>query len=192
LYEADAQGIVDEALIDDVGMRLLARCQSILAATEAHAGRAPCPRCGQRISHNWDKNKLISCPDCGWQTTWGAYFKTYQDKQLHGGGAVHAFQTYVEQYMCARTPRERMLLIDRLIHVFHHELTHNPTRPAACNLIGGTITEVADFLDTLSYGESSTSGVTEEYRTWLSKAEAGAWFRSILSNVRDRRQRTGD
>jgi hypothetical protein len=46
LYQTDALGIVDEELIDLVGVALFARCQSILTVTEAAAGRVACPRCG--------------------------------------------------------------------------------------------------------------------------------------------------
>ena len=40
LYENDAKGIYDEALIDDVGYALFARCQSFITANEATKGRA--------------------------------------------------------------------------------------------------------------------------------------------------------
>src|SRR5205085_3895495 len=124
------------------GIALLLRCRSILAATEAAAGRAPCPQCGEVIPHGGRKPEVMTCGGCGWQTTWGAYLKTYQDKQLHGGGALFAFQAYVDTYEQAATPRERLLLIDRLVHAFHGELLKNCTRPAACNLIGGKLPDV--------------------------------------------------
>lgn len=192
LYEDDAKGLVDDFLIEDVGLDLFRRCKSILIATEAHSGRAKCPRCGEIILHNWNKAETLTCSGCKWQTTWGAYFKTYQDKHLHGGGAMHAFQGYVDNYERTQTPRERFLLIDLLIHAFHNELTRNPGRPAGCNLIEGTLAEVVEFLDTLTYGEGSTSGTKEVYSTWLSKSETGDWFRSILNEVRNRRQHEGD
>src|SRR5262249_54966833 len=78
LYENDARGLVDETLVDDVGIGLLLRCRSILIATEAHEGRARCPRCEGIIPHQWKKDETMLCSACGWQTTWGAYFKTYQ------------------------------------------------------------------------------------------------------------------
>ena len=36
LYESDAAGFQDEALADEVGAALYARCESILAVTRAH------------------------------------------------------------------------------------------------------------------------------------------------------------
>src|SRR5436305_3499491 len=92
LYETDARGIVDEELIEEVGFALYSRCRSILAATEAHAGRIQCPRCGAIVAHNWDRRAVLQCGACSWRVRWGDYLKTYQDKHLHGGGAVAAFQ----------------------------------------------------------------------------------------------------
>src|SRR5689334_7331242 len=74
LYENDARGILDEDLVQDVAITLYLRSQSILVVTEAHEGRATCPRCGGKTPHDWNKAAAITCAGCGWQTTWGAYF----------------------------------------------------------------------------------------------------------------------
>lgn len=194
LYENDAQGTVDEALIEQVGVGLLLRCRSILIATEAHDGRATCPRCGGVIPHRWRKDELMTCAQCGWQATWGDYFKTYQDKQLHGGGAVFAFRSYIENYPRAQNARERVLLIDQLLHAFHHELTQLYSRPAACNLITGKLAEVVAFLDTLTYGEHSAPAAKQEYENWEAKAQKTDWIRETLRASRQRRAslREGD
>jgi hypothetical protein len=180
LYENDARGILDEDLVQDVAIALYLRCQSILVATEAHEGQATCPRCGGKIPHDWNKNAVITCAGCGWRTTWGAYFKTYQDKQLHGGGAVFAFQAYVDEYPKADSARLRWLLIDRLIHVFHHELRGKPSRPAACNLIGGRLHEVEALLNELAYGEGSAPEARQEQAAFRQKsALRDDYFRAI-------------
>ncbi len=75
LYEVDAKGIVDEDLIDKVGYALYARCQSILEATEAHAGRVKCPECGASVIHDggpWVKEADLDCTQCGAGTCHGA------------------------------------------------------------------------------------------------------------------------
>ena len=166
---------------------MLLRCRSILIVTEAHEGRVTCPRCGAMVAHRWVKEETMTCSQCGWQMTWGAYFKTYQGKQLHGGGAVFAFQSYVENYPRAQSPRERMLLIDRLLHVFHHELAGLCTRPAACNMIEGNISQVTAFLDTLTYGAYSEPEVRQEYTAWCDKAQKADWMREMLRASRQRR-----
>jgi hypothetical protein len=194
LYANDAQGILDEELIEQVGVGLMLRCRSILIATEAHDGRATCPRCGGIIPHQWKKDEPMTCAACGWQTTWGDYFSTYQGKQLHGGGAVAAFKGFIEQWPQARNARERMLLIDRLLHAFHHELVQLYSRPAACNLIEGKIAEVTEFLDTLTYGEQSPPEIRQEYSAWVDKASKTDWMRGMLTASRQRRapQHEGD
>jgi hypothetical protein len=195
LYESDAQGLLDEELTEDVAWRLYQRCRSILIATEAHDGRATCPRCETKIPHNWDRAAILRCSGCGWQTTWGAYLKTYQDKQLHGGGAVFAFQLYVEQYPKAQSVRERWLLIDWLIHVFHWELQQHYSRPAACNLIEGKISEVMTFLDRLSYGSESAPETRDRYVEWEGKVmQSNEWLRGMLRASRLERNgvRDGD
>src|SRR5438874_8370391 len=135
LYETDARGIVDDELIDNVGFALYARCQSILEATEAHeGGRVKCPRCRNVIAlprRPEIKDFVVTCGSCTWSVRWGDYLKTYQDKHLHGGGAVPLFEAFIKQFDSAGSPRGKMLAIDRLIHCFHWELVQNPGRIAA-------------------------------------------------------------
>jgi hypothetical protein len=171
-----------------VALALYLRCQSILLATEAHEGRAACPRCGGTIPHDWDKAAPLICPGCEWRTTWGAYFKTYQDKQLVGGGAVFAFRAYVEEYPNADSARLRWLLIDRLLHVFHHELRGKPSRPAACNVIGGTWSQVEALLNELAYGDGSAPEARREREAFRAKTRLRDDYFRALSEAKLRRQ----
>ena len=158
LYQIDGLGLVDDELIDDVGYSLYARCQSILAATEAHAGRIVCPRCGTMVARPQPidvKDQVVRCPNCLWQVLWGDYQKTYQHKQLTGAGALYAFQSFVEQWELKLRPKQKMLAIDQLIHSYHWDLKRNPTRPAAVNVIEGSMTDLVAFLDSLEYGAQS-------------------------------------
>lgn len=41
LYESDARGLLDDELLDDVGIALLLRCQDILMVVGARQGSAP-------------------------------------------------------------------------------------------------------------------------------------------------------
>jgi ribosomal protein S27AE len=180
LYETDARGIVDDELIEEVGFALYSRCQSILIATEAHAGRVQCPRCGSIVPHHGDRDATLQCEQCSWRVRWGDYFKTYQDKHLHGGGALFAFKEYLDAFTRASSPRERMLAIDRLIHVFHCELVQDPVRSVGVNLIYGKNTrEVTEFLDRLSYGEASTPELKETRIDWERKLELSQRYHPI-------------
>jgi DNA-directed RNA polymerase subunit M/transcription elongation factor TFIIS len=178
LYEADAQGIVDAELIDDVGITLLVRCQAILEVAEAKKGRLKCPRCArqqettiiQRERRPGDaRDEVLTCSQCGWQITWGEYTRSFKRRQLNVGGARDAFEGYVERYRAARTPRAKMLAIDRLIHEFHYSYRQQPdlpTRSVGPNLIQGKLGDVLRFLDELSYGPRSTTGLSERRAEW--------------------------
>jgi len=167
LYETDAQGIYDEEMIDEVGWALHARCKSFVAASEASQGRARCPRCDEIISHTHDKEQVLRCSRCGWESTWGAYFKSLQHKQLSGAEPVLAlFRDYIERFPAATRPQDKMLLIDGLIHGFHQDLRGNPTRTTAINLIEGRYLEVVSFLDRLTYGDRGTPSTRETRDAW--------------------------
>src|SRR5947208_10067205 len=180
LYETDARGIVDDELIEEVGFGLYSRCLSIVIATEAHAGRVQCPRCDQIVEHRGDRNAVIQCAGCGWRVRWGDYFKTYQDKHLHGGGALPFFRSYIEAFTKARSLRERMLAIDWLIHAFHCELVQDPVRSVGVNLIYGKNTrEVTEFLDRLTYGEASTPELKATRADWERKLDLSQRYHPI-------------
>jgi hypothetical protein len=183
LYTLDAKGIVDEELIDDVGYAMFARCESIRVATRAHAGKATCPRCRGRVDHGWDKAEVLRCP-CGWGTTWGEYLKTYQGKQLHGGQAYPIFREFIDRWPPARTPRDKMLAIDALIHACHGQWRGGIGRPAACNLIEGTMRELVRFLDDLAYGPLSTDGIAEARDRWDEGVRAARLWPQGQSPVR--------
>ena len=179
LYENDARGIYDEELIDETGFALLARCRSFVEANEAVHGRAPCPVCGKVAEHTARKEESLHCPSCGWELSWGEYFHTIQHRQLSGAEpAIELFLDYVRKFPLARNPREKVFLIDRLIHGFHwYAKTGKPTRPVAVNLIQGRLQEVIAFLDSLNYGERNTPGVQEQRAEWKINIEtARGWY----------------
>ena len=172
LYEKDAQGIVDEDLINEVGWALHARCQSFLQAGESMQGRTRCPVCATLIQHSLRSMTPLRCPECGWECVWRDYAATITNQQLSGGPEVVAlFQEYAGSFPKAKEPAEKMLLIDQLIHGFHHYLTSKRTRrPVGVNLIDGSLIHVIEFLDQLTYGPGSTPGLQETYASWRANA----------------------
>jgi hypothetical protein len=189
LYESDAKGLLDEQLLDDVGISLLLRCESILVVAEARCGNVRCPQCEeddvrtaiprQRLKGD-PRNEVVTCPRCGWQITWGEYAKSFKRRQLNLGGAGPAFETYLHAYRAARTPQAKLLAIDALIHAFHYSLPRLPdlpTRPAACNLIEGRLTDVVHFLNELTFGQVYTAGLQGNHAKW---ADDLARFRTIF------------
>jgi len=168
LYELDAQGIHDQELLDEVGWRLKARCESFIAAVEAVNGRAPCPMCGTGIEHKSRPEEILECRACGWSLSWKDYFSTIQHKQLSGAEPVLIlFREYIQRFVSASAVEEKMLAIDRLLHGFHWWTIRNEeTRATAVNLIEGNYHQVIDFLDCLTYGACSTPGTRQTWVAW--------------------------
>jgi predicted RNA-binding Zn-ribbon protein involved in translation (DUF1610 family)/DNA-binding transcriptional regulator YiaG len=193
LYRTDARGIADDEQIAEVGYALYARCRSILRASAAHAGDVACPRCGGAVPRPGPvhrRGQALRCAACGWATTWGAYADTYRGKQLTGGSALDAFRDFVERFPAAGTASARMLAIDRLLNAFHHELKA-PTRPAAVNLVEGSLADVLAFLEELSAGPGGAAEAAGE-RDRRAAALAGARLGDRLRRLRRAAGLTGE
>ena len=179
VYASDAlgQGRIDTELLDDVWVSIYLRCQSILAATAAATrGRITCPRC-KAVEVKGDETGMLTCPSCSWSgVTWKQYFKTIQHKQLSAGGAQFAFEAYVNDFESARTPHEKLLLIDRLIHAFHGDMQKKPTRPAAVNVIHGKCREVIELIENLAFGDGTIPSLRQSRDDWRQKKDqSGYW-----------------
>jgi predicted RNA-binding Zn-ribbon protein involved in translation (DUF1610 family) len=183
LYERVSQGLWDEELIDDVGITLFLRCRDIVSIHRAQTeGKVTCPRC-QRLGTDTlvararDKKAPMQCPVCGWAMTWLEYHHTFQRRQLNPGGAVAYFKDFLRSYELARTPKDKMLAIDRVIHEFHYslrELPDQPTRAAGVNLIDGKLTEIVRFLNELS-GLDLPGEFQDTYKSWHNRQESIRW-----------------
>ncbi|MFZ1888118.1 MAG: hypothetical protein WAU33_08795 [Candidatus Binataceae bacterium] len=153
LYESEARGILDEELLDDVGTTIYCRCRDILIISDAAEGRVKCLGCTATIARRGDdRDQMLTCPKCGWKCAWGDFQKSYRHHELVGRGLTEALVEFMQRWGQARVPREKMRLIDRLIHVWHWEsrTDHAKGRPAAVNLIEGSRRQALNFLDELS------------------------------------------
>lgn len=171
LYEMDALGACDEELLDQVGWGLFARCQSFLEADAAVKGQVRCPRCAAVVSHNGIYRQVLRCSACSWECPLHTYLGTIRNQQLSGGPEVAAlFQEYVTAFSHAADARQKMLLLDQLIHGFHHYLVSGRSRrPVAVNLIDGGLGFVIAFLDHLTYGPGSSPEFLQTLETWRVK-----------------------
>lgn len=158
LYENDALGIVDEELLDDVGIRLSLRCESIVKVMEAQNGRVSCPLCDSVMQRT---EPLLECR-CGWSLPWITYWLTYRHHELSGDPEM--FKYFPSQWERCLTPKKKMLLIDDLIHRWHWEQTakEGPGRLTGVNLIEGNRKQVIAFLDELTGGSKT---VLESWQT---------------------------
>jgi hypothetical protein len=182
LYERDALGIVDEELIDEVGLALHARCASIVLVND---GLVRCPRCTTvfKVHRTYrerakgeapgDPERVVPCPQpgCGWRTTAGQWGQSWRHRELHAGWGLPPIREFAERYSRAATPRARMLLIDQLLHAFHHDLRNAaPHRSVAHNLIEGNHRQALALLDSLAYSDHSTPDVRNTYAAWRERA----------------------
>mgnify|MGYP001402353093 CR=1 FL=1 len=171
LYASNAAGEVDQDLVDEVGIGLLARCRSILQATAASRGQVRCPVCETSIVQKRSvdqpkERRILACGSCDWQAPWKAYRKSYQGKQLIAGGMKPFFEAFVVDYPKAATYATKMVAIDTLIHRCHHELKGTPKRIGVVNLIQGKMTDVITFLEELAYSEESLPEMRRNLDLW--------------------------
>lgn len=155
LYQEEASGFLSDEVVNEVGIALLLRVEAILNAMR---GRLQCPRC--RAVFPATENG-IQCPQrgCGWQTTYGVYQASKRHRDLNVANALPAFESFAEQYPQLRSAKDKMRLIDRLIHEFHWDAKQKvPNRSVGNNLIEGSHQAVVFFLDELS----STGGVDKD------------------------------
>ena len=176
LYESSARGVFDSELIDEVGFALLARCESMLQVGEAIRGRPPCPACGATAHLDKGSITFARCDECGWECPWPLYRKTHQRKNLNAGGMASFVMEFVSKFSAARSHREKLVLIDTLIHRFHWEsVTGSGGRPGASNLIEGKMKDIMPFLDRLTYGDRIPAEVHQTREEWRRKWARNPW-----------------
>ena len=72
-----------------------------------------------------------------------------------------------------------MLAIDRLIHEFHTGLKEYG-RPVVVNLIEGKLRDVIGFLDKLTHGSGSATGLSDSHAIWRKKLTSTSWSESFF------------
>ena len=145
LYRRDALRVRDDELMDKVGARLYARCRDILLVSDS---RLDCPECGAEmqvlwIGHRGDERS--ACPSCGLSITAGEFHRSFEHQDLLGMNALPSFLAFAVAYPRAASYRERMLLVDRLLHA-----VHSGGNPAVRNLVEGAPRDVLAKLDRLA------------------------------------------
>jgi hypothetical protein len=95
-----------------------------------------------------------------------AHHESWRHKDLIGSNALPAFSAFVERYPLAQTSKEKLLLIDHLIHAFHWDMKlHAPNRSVGNNLIQGSHEDVVAFLDHLTLNTTGDASKYEWRRT---------------------------
>jgi hypothetical protein len=82
------------------------------------------------------------------------FHASWRHHELFAAGATHIFEEFIAAWDRARTLKEKMLAIDRVIHMWHWENRDEKPgaigRPTGVNLIEGSRKQVIAFLDRLS------------------------------------------
>ena len=111
-----------------------------------------------------NKGKRLACEQFGWQTTCGDFYASYTGKDLLPGSRVELFQEFLDRFPSARTSREKMLLLDWLIHAFHVQ-SGVASRLVAMNVIQGSRDQLRALLSEMASG----SGGQAVKDAWLAE-----------------------
>jgi hypothetical protein len=169
LYAQDAQGIVDEALIDRVGAALDARAESMLLLAR---WQIRCPRCGVvfGLGDARQDEDLVRCPEqgCGWEATFRTCRNSWRRRHLFGGSILPLLEAYRNEYRQVDSPRSRLQSIDRLLHAFGRDPRTGEIRwPSVGHFVEGKSPKCVALLESLSLGKKSTPGLRETKQQWL-------------------------
>lgn len=163
LFAGDAQGRLDEELLDDVAFGLYSRCASLLEAGGLDPAQVAPPRVRGVVQRPAEWEGFVKRQRYTWEITWQDDFEAYHRRPLDAGGDVEVMAYYVSRLPLARSPREKMLLVNRLLYECAHSLrTPAPpdAPPLALRLLQGTRDSVRAALDELFFG-SGDSGNDE-------------------------------
>ncbi len=172
LYDSDAKGLLDEDLLEKVMYILHTRICDMFEVRQAQkTGRVKCRHCGAAVPQPlWYggrfKDNPLRCEQCGWETTCGEFTESYKGKDMLPGSRTDLFQEFLERFPSARTPQEKMLLVDWLIHEFHVQ-SGVSSRLVAQNVIQGSRQQLIDLLSRLA----STSLGQSAKETWQAKED---------------------
>ena len=148
LYDADARGLRDEDLCEEVGSTLFERCRTF---ERVRKHQVECPACRTVFPVAASGESPCPAEDCAWNTNDADYRESVRNHYAHTGRAIDAFRSYHRRWPSARSYADRIVLIDTLIHSFHiDERTNTSTKSVASKLLEGNKKEVVAFLDALN------------------------------------------
>lgn len=163
LYKLFSNGIYDDDLCDDVGIRLYLRCETFILTSER---KVVCPICGTVFKVENEGNSYCPNEKCGWYTDFKEYWESIRNYSALPGRAMAAWKEYYENYPGKKTFHEKIILIDQLIHSFHiDEKTNMPVKTVGSKLFEGKRKVIVQMLDELSGVESSKK---EQWRETIS------------------------
>lgn len=150
LYNSDARGLPDEDLIDDIGYTFYTRCKEARDIREClEKGKLICHHCGAVLSPG-SYTSPVKC-DCGHWYTYREYRRSFNSNNLPAGRATPIFNAFADKWILCKDAKEKMILIDQLIHECHVSVMSGLAGRSVCvNLIEGTLTQLKDMLEMLA------------------------------------------
>jgi hypothetical protein len=165
VYASDAAGMLDEEALNEAGFALWLRCRSVVFVSTR---RVECPQCLMVFDARAGDDDLIHCPtpQCNWHITTKSHHESWRHKDLIGVRALDTFTLFIEQYPQAQSSKDKLLLIDQLVHAFHWDMKLQlPNRSVGNNLIQGSHEDVVTFLDRLTLNTTDPASKDEWRRT---------------------------
>jgi len=190
LYESDARGMLDEDLLDEVGYGIYVCCQQTLDLGEATRGRVKCRGCGsiivrRLVNGQFDDSEMLRCNACSWEVACGDYHKSLLRKTpAPPYEPAVVFETFVKGWTLARSPRDKLLLIDSLIHEWHIHY-RAVGWPIGTSVVKATAEQMVQLLEGLAYGFDSTEGLEQTRKVWRSRLEAKRMRIDLEAAARD-------
>jgi hypothetical protein len=155
LYRSSANGVLDQELLEDVGILFYSRClQGVEEFELIRSDKLKCHHCGAILPK---QEQLMLCI-CGYQYIFKEYIDSFNNHHMPGGNALHIFREYIEKWPRARTDSEKMNLIDWLVHQCHISMSSGlPLRSILKNLIDAQQKTAEKLVLELAYGNVQTT-----------------------------------
>ena len=164
LYQGESKGMIDEILLDDIGLTFYMRCKQATEVRECmDKGKIICHHCGAvltggRVSptgsvlmKNADNYTPINCA-CGYSYTYREYRRSCNTVNMPGGRATPIFKNFLQKWPGCRDTKSKIFLIDWLVHECHVTLMSGARGRSVCvNLIEGSLKQISDLIMKLAY-----------------------------------------
>ena len=150
LYHSEARGMLDENLLDEVGYTFYARCQQAREIRPLlELGRMVCHQCGAVIQATALASATVCA--CGRAYTYREYRRSFHAANMPAGRATALFDEFADKWPGALSARDKMLLIDWLVHECHVSVMSGIEGRSVCvNLIEGSAKQLRDMLEGLA------------------------------------------
>lgn len=154
LYQGEAKGLIDEELLEDVGLTFYIRCKQAIEVRELiDNGQMMCLQCGAVLPKK-DYKEVVNC-DCGYSYTFREYRRSCTSANMPGGRATEIFEYFTQKWPHSKETVQKMMLIDWLIHQCHITIMSGAKGRSVCvNLLEGTQKQIYDLINKLAYGEN--------------------------------------